>query len=37
MLGLMDNSGCMDETGRVVFSYAHPVFRTAFTLVGEGG
>ena len=36
MAALMDES-YRDEAGRVVFSYAHPIFWAPFTLVGDGG
>ena len=35
---LIDNGGLVDaRTGRVVFSYAHPIFWAPFSLVGDGG
>lgn len=37
MLDLIDRSGYMDAEGRMVFSYAHPVFWAPFSLVGDGG
>ena len=37
MLDLIDRSGYMDAEGRIVFSYAHPVFWAPFSLVGDGG
>ncbi len=37
MLGLMDGPGYVDEEGRSVFSYAHPIFWAPFSLVGDGG
>ena len=37
MLDLIDRLGYMDTNGRMVFSYAHPVFWAPFSLVGDGG
>jgi len=37
MLDLIDKSGFIDAEGRMVFSYAHPVFWAPFSLVGDGG
>jgi CHAT domain-containing protein len=37
MLTLMDGKGLVDERGRTVFSYAHPIFWAPFSLVGDGG
>jgi CHAT domain-containing protein len=38
MLSLMDGPGFVDaKFGRVVFSYAHPIFWAPFLLVGDGG
>jgi CHAT domain-containing protein/tetratricopeptide (TPR) repeat protein len=37
MLSLIDHGGFSDPSGRVVFSYAHPVFWAPFVLVGDGG
>jgi CHAT domain-containing protein len=35
---LIDDGGLLDpSTGRMVFSYAHPLFWAPFTLVGDGG
>ena len=37
MLSLIDGEGYVDQvTGKVVFSYAHPIFWAPFTLVGDG-
>jgi CHAT domain-containing protein/tetratricopeptide (TPR) repeat protein len=36
MLDLIDRLGYMEE-GKMVFSYAHPVFWAPFSLVGDGG
>jgi len=37
MLDLIDRLSYIDAQGRVVFSYAHPVFWAPFSLVGDGG
>ena len=38
MLALIDGKGFRDKaTGRIVFSYAHPIFWAPFSLVGDGG
>jgi CHAT domain-containing protein/predicted negative regulator of RcsB-dependent stress response len=37
MLNLMDGPGYLDDQGRTVFSYAHPIFWAPFSLVGDGG
>ena len=38
MLALIDGKGFVDSsTGKVVFSYAHPIFWAPFSLVGDGG
>jgi CHAT domain-containing protein len=37
MLGLIDEGGYVDEQGRMLFSYAHPIFWAPFSLVGDGG
>src|ERR1700682_2792396 len=36
MLALIDGPGVVDAQGRVVFSYAHPIFWAPFSLVGDG-
>jgi CHAT domain-containing protein len=37
MLGMMDGQGQRDASGKLQFSYAHPLFWAPFTLVGDGG
>ena len=37
MLELLDNVGHRDSNGRVVFSYAHPIFWAPFAIIGDGG
>ena len=38
MLTMIDGRGFVDTaTGKVVFSYAHPIFWAPFSLVGDGG
>lgn len=38
MLALIDGKGFVDEvSGKIVYSYAHPIFWAPFSLVGDGG
>ena len=38
MMSLIDGPGYIDPgSGKVVFSYAHPIFWAPFSLVGDGG
>jgi CHAT domain-containing protein len=37
MQELIDRAGYVDRRGRLVFSYAHPLFWAPFSLVGDGG
>jgi CHAT domain-containing protein len=38
MLALVDGPGYVDQaSGKIVFSYAHPIFWAPFTLIGDGG
>ena len=37
MVALIDGPGFVDEEERSLFTYAHPIFRAPFTLVGDGG
>ena len=34
---LIDEAGFKDQNGRMVFSYAHPIFWAPFSIVGDGG
>jgi CHAT domain-containing protein len=36
MTSLIDDGSFVDSQGRIVFSYAHPLFWAPFTVVGEG-
>jgi CHAT domain-containing protein len=36
-LDLIDGPGAVDGQGRVLFSYAHPIFWAPYSLVGDGG
>ena len=36
MMDLIDDAGLIDNQGRIVFSYAHPIFWASFTLIGDG-
>ena len=38
MVGLIDEKAFVDEgSGKIVFSYAHPIFWAPFSLIGDGG
>ncbi len=37
MVALIDGPGRVDDAGRSVFSYAHPIFWAPFSLIGDGG
>jgi len=37
MLEMIDRQGFQDAEGRLVFSYAHPIFWAPFTVIGDGG
>ena len=37
MLALLDSDGFKDETGRTLFSYAHPLFWAPYSIIGDGG
>jgi CHAT domain-containing protein len=36
-MALMDGPGLTDESGKTVFSYAHPLFWAPYTIIGDGG
>ncbi len=37
MVGLIDGDGPKDADGKIIFSYAHPLFWAPFSLIGDGG
>ena len=37
MMALLDGPGSVDEAGRTVFSYAHPLFWAPYSVIGDGG
>jgi CHAT domain-containing protein len=37
MVALADSGGFKDRTGKVLFSYAHPLFWAPYTVIGDGG
>ena len=37
MMALMDSKGFQGESGRTLFSYAHPLFWAPYTIIGDGG
>ena len=37
MLALIDSAGPADADGKILFSYAHPLFWAPFSLIGDGG
>ena len=37
MVGLIDGPGYVEASGKVVYSYAHPLFWAPFSLIGDGG
>ena len=37
MVQLINGPGFTDQSGKTLFSYAHPIFWAPFTLVGDGG
>ncbi|MFP6772075.1 MAG: hypothetical protein VCE74_07025, partial [Alphaproteobacteria bacterium] len=38
MFSLIEGPGFVDpESGKTIFSYAHPIFWAPFSLVGDGG
>jgi CHAT domain-containing protein len=37
MLALIDGKGFVDEKGKTIFAYAHPLFWAPYTIIGDGG
>jgi CHAT domain-containing protein/tetratricopeptide (TPR) repeat protein len=37
MLSVMDGSGYVDEKGKPLFTYAHPLFWAPYSIIGDGG
>ena len=37
MLALMDSPGAQNASGKVLYSYAHPIFWAPYALVGDDG
>jgi CHAT domain-containing protein len=37
MMSLLDGPGLVDDTGKTVFSYAHPLFWAPYAVIGDGG
>src|SRR3979409_753059 len=37
MMALLDGPGSVDSTGKTQFSYAHPLFRAPYSIIGNGG
>ena len=37
MVALIDGKGFPDDTGKTVFSYAHPLFWAPYSIIGDGG
>ena len=37
MLSLIDQGGYVDGTGKMLFSYAHPLFWAPYSIIGDGG
>ena len=37
MMALLDGPGSVDEAGRTVFTYAHPLFWAPYSVIGDGG
>jgi CHAT domain-containing protein len=37
MVALMDGDGYKDETGKSLFTYAHPLFWAPYSIIGDGG
>jgi CHAT domain-containing protein len=37
MMGLLDGPGFVDDTGKTLFTYAHPLFWAPYSVIGDGG
>jgi CHAT domain-containing protein len=37
MIALLDGKGFNDGNGKMLFSYAHPLFWAPYTIIGDGG
>ncbi len=37
MMALVDAAGFKDEEGKIVFTYAHPLFWAPYSIIGDGG
>ena len=37
MVALMDGPGAVDGAGRILYSYAHPLFWAPYSVIGDGG
>jgi CHAT domain-containing protein len=37
MISLIDQGGYVDGTGKMLFSYAHPLFWAPYSIIGDGG
>lgn len=37
MMALLDGPGAVDDSGRTVYSYAHPLFWAPYSVIGDGG
>ncbi len=36
MLAVLDEGGMKDQDGKVLFTYAHPLFWAPYTIIGDG-
>jgi CHAT domain-containing protein len=36
-MALLDGPGFVDQNGKTVFAYAHPLFWAPYTIIGDGG
>jgi len=37
MMALLDGDGFNDGSGKLLFSYGHPLFWAPYTIIGDGG